>query len=140
MTNDNVLKYRFKMTDVQHSKLDEAQQDRCVGTDDPKKPFAVVLSLDDAEVNAALDIMDSVKLLELAKKTYIGALQRAGREAVEIEFGLKAKSERFVAHDLKMFNEAKKTLDSLYASKALTDDGYASGLLTLKESFGVDQS
>jgi hypothetical protein len=139
MTNEN-MKYRFKMTHVQYSKLDEAQQARCVPTDDDKKPFAVELFLDGAQIDADLGNMDKEAVLVLAKKTHVGALQRAGREAIEIEFGLKAKSERFKQHDLKMYNEAKKTLDSLYASKALTDEGYASGLLTLKESFGVDQT
>jgi hypothetical protein len=138
MTNEN-MKYRFKMTEKQFNTLSEELQAMCVTTDDDKKPFAVERFLDSERIEADLKGMSEASVLALARKTHIGALQRAGREAVEIEFGLKAKSERFKQHDLKMYNEAKKTLDSLYASKALTDAGYASGLLTLKESFGVDQ-
>ena len=136
--NDD-LKYTAPVTQEQFDKLPEDVQLSCVSKDSKKTPYAIPLVISSSDVESGLDSMDAETLRSNAKKTYIGALQREGRLDVFVKYGLVEKSERFKAHDNKMYLEAKKTLDSLYASKALSDEGYAIGLLTLKESFGIDQ-
>ncbi len=139
MSIDNEqLKYRFKMTDKQFNVLTEEQQARCTTTDDDKKPYAVELFLSDADVDRELAEMSADKVKELAKKTHVGALQRAGREAIEIELGLKAKSQRYVEHDNKLYNEAKLGLDKLKASGVLNDSSYTAALDMLKETYKIE--
>lgn len=136
--NNEQLKYRFKMTRPQWDKLSEEHKAKCTHTDDPKKPYAVELFLDDAKVDVELAGMDSKVVLALAKKTHIGALQRAGRLEVATDFGLVEKSTRFVAHDRALYEQSKATLDTLKASGALSDEGYQIGLENLKSTFGQE--
>lgn len=137
--NENTqLKYRFKMTKKQWDGLSEDDKAKCVHTDDPKKPYAVELFLDEARVDAELAGMDDKIVLALAKKTHIGALQRAGRLEVATDFGLIEKSTRFVAHDRALYEQSKVTLDSLKASGALSSEGYEVGLTNIKATFGQE--
>lgn len=139
MTSEEVMKYRFKMTSEQYNKLTDEHAARCVETDDPKKPWCVQLAFSNAAVESDLDSMDKKTIRELAKKTHVGALQRAGRLKVAEEFGLVEKSKRFEEHDKRMYLEAKEPLDKLYASQVLSEEQYKTALVGLKESFGIDQ-
>ena len=135
---DGQLKYRFKLTKAQWDKLADEHKEQCVHTNDPKKPYAVELFLEEVKIDGELEGMTEGQLLALAKKTHIGALQRAGRLVVATDFGLIEKSTRFVAHDRVMYEKSKDTLDALLASGALSKEGYETGLDNLKTTFGQE--